>query len=151
MDARPDRVARVVYVGGFPGSDGEPAAHGAARGERRGGDAGLEGDGRGSELVDFEAAQLERFYADAIPVPEAVITTPIKLTDERRYAVPATAICPEYTGADLREWMDGRVDLPELARTADLDLVDLPGGHWPQLTQPEALAAAAHRGCRPLT
>ena len=92
-------------------------------------------------MVDFDPAQLQRLYAEAIPVPEAVITSPITLTDDRRYGVPATAICPEYTSADLREWIDSG-ELPELARTADLDLVDLPGGHWPQLTQPEALAAA---------
>ena len=73
-------------------------------------------------------------------MPEGVITTPIRLNDERRYAVPATVICPEYTAADLREWMT-KGELPELTRTTNLDAVDLPGGHWPQLTQPEALAA----------
>jgi pimeloyl-ACP methyl ester carboxylesterase len=141
VDARPDRVARVVYVGGFPGSDGDPLLDGlpAEHGEVAMPD--WKQMGEEANIVDFEPTQLERFYADAIPVPEAVITTPIKLTDERRYAVPATAICPEYTAADLREWMDAG-DLPELARTTDLQLIDLPGGHWPQLTQPEALAAA---------
>ncbi len=141
VDARPDRVARVVYVGGFPGRDGDPLLTGlpAKNGEVAMPD--WKEMGEEANVVDFEPAQLERFYAEAIPVPEAVITTPIRLNDERRYAVPATAICPEYTVADLREWMaDG--ELPELARTAYLDLVDLPGGHWPQLTQPEALAAA---------
>ena len=28
VDARPDRVARVLYVGGFPGADGKPVAGG---------------------------------------------------------------------------------------------------------------------------
>jgi pimeloyl-ACP methyl ester carboxylesterase len=148
VDARPERVARVVYVGGFPGEDGDPLLNGlpAENGEVAMPD--WKEMGEEANVVDFEPAQLERFYAEAIPVPEAVITTPIKLTDERRYAVPATAICPEYTAADLREWIDAG-HLPELARTANLDLVDLPGGHWPQLTQPERLAtvlleAAAH-------
>jgi pimeloyl-ACP methyl ester carboxylesterase len=141
VDARPDRVARVVYVGGFPVSDGEPLLTGlpAENGEVAMPD--WKEMGEEANVVDFEATQLERFYADAIPVPEAVITTPITLTDDRRYAVPATAICPEYRVADLREWM-AEGELPELSRTAALDLVDLPGGHWPQLTQPEALAAA---------
>ncbi len=141
VDARPDRVARVVYVGGFPGGDGDPLLTGlpAENGEVPMPD--WKEMGEEANIVDFEPAQLERFYADAIPVPEAVITTPVRLTDERRYAVPATAICPEYTVADLREWM-AEGELPELERTLDLDLVDLPGGHWPQLTQPEALAAA---------
>ena len=141
VDARPDRVARVVYVGGFPGSDGDALLNGlpAENGEVSMPDWMEMGEE--ANVVDFEPRQLERFYVNAIPVPESVINTPISLTDERRYAVPATAICPEYTTADLREWM-AEGELPELTRTADLDLVDLPGGHWPQLTQPEALAAA---------
>jgi pimeloyl-ACP methyl ester carboxylesterase len=28
----------------------------------------------------------------------------------------------------------------ELARTREVEYVDLPGGHWPQVTQPDALA-----------
>jgi pimeloyl-ACP methyl ester carboxylesterase len=141
VDARPDPIARVVYVGGFPGSDGDPLLDGlpAENGEVAMPD--WKEMGEEANVVDFEPVQLEQFYAGAIPVPEAVITTPIKLTNERRYAVPATAICPEYTVADLREWMAAG-HLPELERTTSLDLVDLPGGHWPQLTQPNALAAA---------
>jgi pimeloyl-ACP methyl ester carboxylesterase len=30
--------------------------------------------------------------------------------------------------------------VPELARVKQVEYVDLPGGHWPQLTQPDALA-----------
>ena len=141
VDARPDRVARVVYVGGFPGEDGEPLINGLSAENGEVAMPDRKEMGEEANVVDFEPEQLERFYADAIPVPEGVVTTPIKLTNERRYAVPATAICPEYTAADVREWMTGG-HLPELERTTDLDLVDLPGGHWPQLTQPEALAAA---------
>lgn len=141
VDARPDGVARIVYIGGFPGSDGDPLLTGlpAENGEVAMPD--WKEIGEEANVADFDATRLEWLYASAIPVPENVLTTPITLTDDRRYAVPATAICPEYTSADLREWMaDG--ELPELARTADLDLVDLTGGHWPQLTQPESLAAA---------
>ena len=147
VDARPDLVARVVYVGGFPGSDGEsllsglPADHGEVA------MPDWKEMGEEANVVDFDPTQLQQLYADAIPVPEAVITTPIALTDDRRYGVPATAICPEYTSADLREWIAGG-ELPELARTVDLDVVDLPGGHWPQLTQPEALAAVIAAAAR---
>ena len=141
VDARPDLIARVVYVGGFPGRDGDPLLSGlpAENGEVAMPD--WKAMGEEANVVDFEPTLLARFYASAIPVPEDVITTPITLTDEQRYGVPATAICPEYTIAELREWM-AEGELPELTRTADLDLVDLPGGHWPQLTQPAALATA---------
>lgn len=72
-------------------------------------------------------------------MPEKVLTTPVLLRDERRYDVPVTAVCPEHRAADLRGWVqDG--SLPELARIQDVEYVDLPGGHWPQFTQPEELA-----------
>ena len=72
-------------------------------------------------------------------MPETVLAGPVELTDERRYDVPVTAVCPEYTATDLRSWVESG-DVPELARIKEVDYVDLPGGHWPQLTQPEQLA-----------
>lgn len=139
LDARPDRVARVVQVGGFPAADGEPLLAGLPA---------VDGEvpmpdwvemGEAANVVDIDEARLARFYDDAIPVPEAVVTTPVRLVDERRLAVPVTHVCPEYTSADVRAWMEDGEGPSELARSR-VDYVDLPGGHWPQLTQPEALA-----------
>ena len=97
--------------------------------------------GEEANVKDFSEEQLTGFYAAAVPVPEAVITTPVPLTDERRYDVPVTEVCPEYSAAELQEWMD-EGHLPELVRIKDRELVDLGGGHWPQLTQPNSLAQA---------
>ena len=97
--------------------------------------------GEDANVKDFSEEQLTAFYAAAVPVPEAVITTPVPLTDERRYAVPVTEVCPEYSAADLQEWM-GEGHLPELERITDKEFVDIGGGHWPQLTQPNSLARA---------
>ncbi|HZC26370.1 MAG TPA: alpha/beta hydrolase [Actinopolymorphaceae bacterium] len=140
VDSRPDRIARAVYVGGFPSADGE---------ELLGGLPVVNGEvpmpdwaevGEEANIVDFDKESLARLYADAIPVPEGVISTPLRLSDERRYDVPVTAVCPEYTSADLRGWVEGGEGPSELVRIRDLEYVDLPGGHWPQLTQPEKLA-----------
>lgn len=141
VDARPDRVTRQVHVGGFPSADGEALLSGLPA---EGGEVPMPDwaeMGEEANVRDFDAELLTRFYADAIPVPERVVTDPVRLTDERRYDVPATEICPEYSAADLREWLDGG-HLPELARIRDVELVDLGGGHWPQLTQPKSLAQA---------
>ncbi|MDN5726207.1 MAG: alpha/beta hydrolase [Propionibacteriales bacterium] len=139
LDARPDKVVRVVHVGGFPGSDGEALLPGlpAKDGEVPMPDWAEMGEQ--ANIVDFDADQLAALYADAIPVPERVVTDPVRLTDERRYAVPATMVCPEYTAADLQEWVAGG-DVPELTKINSVSYVDLPGGHWPQTTQPDALA-----------
>lgn len=150
VDARPDRVARAVYVGGFPGPDGDPVLAGLPAENGEVGMPDWKEMGEEANVVDFDDEALARLYAEAIPVPEGVLTTPVRLRDERRYDVPVTAVCPEYRAAELRGWVqDG--SLPELARIRDVQYVDLPGGHWPQFTQPEKLAglildAAAGRG-----
>lgn len=63
----------------------------------------------------------------------------MRLADERRYDVPVVLVCPEFTPAEAREWIDGG-DLPELAKAKHLDVVDIDSGHWPMLTKPTELA-----------
>lgn len=140
VDAQPDRVVRHVQIGGFPSAAGEALLGGleAVDGEVAMPDWAEVGEE--ANVVDFDGEQLAAFYAAAIPVPEAVITTPVRLTDERRFDVPVTAVCPEYRVKDVRAWVEGG-DLPELARTREVEYVDLPAGHWPQLTRPADLAA----------
>jgi pimeloyl-ACP methyl ester carboxylesterase len=140
VDARADRVARAVYVGGWPAGDGAPIAEGFA----------TEGDGiplpdlstfDDADLTDLDDVALADFRARAIPSPARLTTDPLRLTDERRYAVPVTAVCPEYRPSDLRGWIDGGEEsVQELAKVHDVDYVDLPTGHWPQFTKPEELA-----------
>lgn len=137
-DARPEKVARVVYVGGFPSADGEQFMKGLAAegdGVPFPGWAAFEGPDSADIDEDTKSALLGRF----IPTPVGVITGTVSLSDERRYAVPATAVCPEYSPAELQEWITGG-DLPELAKATHLDLVDIDSGHWPQVTQPARLA-----------
>lgn len=141
VDARPDRVAGAVYVGGFPSPDGASLLDGlpAQNGEVAMPDWVEVGER--ANVADFDPDSLSRFYAEAIPAPERVLTDSQRLSDERRYDVPVTAVCPEYTADDLRGWVSaGETPVAELARIRDVDYVDLPGGHWPQLTQPDALA-----------
>jgi len=140
IDARPDRVAHHVQIGGFPSGPGESLMAGMVP------DGATEVPmpdwveaGEEANVSDFDADALARFYAEAIPAPARVLTDPVVLTDERRHRVPVTAVCPEYTSADLREWI-AEGHLPELSAADSVGFVDLPGGHWPQLTQPEALA-----------
>jgi pimeloyl-ACP methyl ester carboxylesterase len=141
VDARPDRIARAVYVGGFPSPDGSALLDGlpAENGEVAMPDwVDL---GEAANVADFDEESLARFYADAIPAPAAVLTDQQRLSDERRYDVPVTAVCPEYSSDDLRGWVkDGEEAVSELARIREVDYVDLPGGHWPQVTQPDKLA-----------
>jgi pimeloyl-ACP methyl ester carboxylesterase len=92
---------------------------------------------------DLDEEARARFAARAIASPGRLATDVLRLTDERRYEVPATAICPEYTPEQLRAWIDaGEPAVQEFAKIREVDYVDLPTGHWPQFTAPKRLTAA---------
>ncbi|MEO8697700.1 MAG: alpha/beta hydrolase [Acidimicrobiales bacterium] len=144
-DARPDRVARVIYVdslplghGGvindqLPVVDGEvPLPDWSAFGEE--------------DLVDLDETLRARFRAIAIPQPVGVTRNQQVLSDDRRYRVPVTVVACEFSTDMLREWMSAdhpwAAYVAELTKIAHVDLVDLPTGHWPQFTRPRELASA---------
>jgi pimeloyl-ACP methyl ester carboxylesterase len=140
-DARPDRVARIVYVGGEPRGNGETLGDFPVEtGEVPLPDWSFFDD---EMTADLDEAQRAAFRARAIPSPALVTTDRLELSDDRRYDVPITLICCEYTSADLREWTEKGYDgTHELAKIRDVEYVDLTCGHWPQLTRPEELARA---------
>jgi pimeloyl-ACP methyl ester carboxylesterase len=137
-DRRPERVARVALVGGFPTTDGRPYADFFPITD---GAMPFPGWGpfEGADSADLDDAARAAFTASAVPVPEGVARAAVHFTDERRRAVPAVVVCPEFTPAQARAWVaDG--DVPELADAADVTYVDIDSGHWPMLTRPAALA-----------
>src|SRR3954451_8587495 len=103
-DARPDRLAGVVLIGGFPTADGQPYADffepvdGAMAFP---GWAAFEGP----DSADLDEQARRRFEAAAIPVPAGVAKGVVRLTDERRYDVPVVVVCPEFDPAQAREWI----------------------------------------------
>lgn len=149
VDARPDRVARVVYVGGEPrgDDDGGPGPFVAENGEIPLPDWSFFDE---EMVADLDEEQRAALRERAIPVPERVVSDPQRLSDERRYDVPATLITCEYSGAQLREWMaQGAPGTEELAKLRDVEYVDLGSGHWPQLTRPGDLGQAILASIRP--
>ena len=50
-----------------------------------------------------------------------------------------TIVCPEFPATQAAEWIKAG-QIPELARTAHRDYVDLDSGHWPTFTRPAELA-----------
>jgi pimeloyl-ACP methyl ester carboxylesterase len=141
-DARPDAVARVVYVdsgplaeGGcvndeLPVIDGEiPLPDWSAFGEE--------------DLLDLDDELRAAFRDRSIPEPKGVAYDKQSLHDERRYDVPVTVIACEYSADQLKEWIAaGHPYVAELAAIKDVDYIDLPTGHWPQFTKPGELADA---------
>lgn len=142
-DARPDRVARVVYVDAVPTANGEAINDGLPS---AGGEIPLpdwSGFGEDDDLRDLDDGLRAKFRARAIPEPAAVASDPQVLTDERRFDVPITVIACEYSSDQLREWIAKEHPyVAELSRVHDVEYIDLPTGHWPQFTKPKELAQA---------
>ncbi|MGI8459676.1 MAG: alpha/beta fold hydrolase [Propionibacteriaceae bacterium] len=145
-DRRPTGVARVVMVGGFPATDGGAYADFFPIVDGQMSFPGWEPfDGRDADDLDDDARR--RFVDAAIPVPEGVARGTVRLTDERRFDVPVTVVCPEYGPDEARAWVDGG-DVPELARATDVTYVNIDSGHWPMITRPTKLAELLSRVAR---
>lgn len=148
-DARPDRIARNIYVDSGPLGEGDVINN----------ELPADGDDvplppwegfEDADLVDLTDELRAEFRARAIPEPKGVAYGKQHLHDVRRYEVPATVITCQFPSSLLREWIDaGHPFVAELARIHDVEYVDLPTGHWPQFTKPaelgQALLAAVER------
>ncbi len=142
VDARPDRVARVVYVDSWPLGAGGVINDElpASRGEVPLPDWSLF---EAEDLVDLSPELRAAFRERAIPTPQHVASDQQELRDERRYDVPVTVIACEVRSATIREWMQqGYPAMAELGKIRDVEYVDLPTGHWPQFTRPAELGQA---------
>jgi pimeloyl-ACP methyl ester carboxylesterase len=142
VDARPDRVARVVYVDSAPVGEG-----GVINAElpAENGEVPLPDWSRFEEqdLIDLDDELRTRFRERAIPAPGHVASDPQQLFDERRYDVPITVITCEFPSAVFRELIEQRHPyVQELAKVRNVDYIHLPTGHWPQFTRPEELGRA---------
>lgn len=137
-DARADKVAAVAMIGGMPSPDGETYAD------------FFEPDGdavpfpgwepfAGPDSDDMSDALKASVAARAHPVPLAVARGTVRLTDPRRHDVPLTLVCPEFSQAQAKEWIDAG-EVPEYAKATRLELVDIDSGHWPMFTKPAELA-----------
>lgn len=141
VDARPDRIAKVIYVDSGPLGDG---------GMINDGFTAVDGmvplpprdEFDDESVVDMDDEVWVAFAARAIPIPEKVATEKQVLSDPRRYDVPVTVITCEMSEATLRELMaKGHPYVAELAAITDFEIIELPTGHWPMLTKPTELAA----------
>jgi pimeloyl-ACP methyl ester carboxylesterase len=142
VDARPERVARAIYV------DSGPLAEGGVINDE------LPADGddvplppwelfEDEDLTDLTDGLRAMFRARAIPQPRGVAQDRQQLQDERRFEVPVTVIACEFPSAMLTGMIaEGHPYVAELGRIRDVEYVDLPTGHWPQFTKPVELGAA---------
>ncbi len=138
VDARPDRVVHAVYIGGWPSAHGSASEFPSENGEIALFDWS---DFDEADLRDLDEAARAEFRKRAIPSPARLVSDPQRLSDERRYEVPVTMVCPEFDSDALKKWIDDDLEpVREFTKIENLTYVDLPTGHWPQFTKPEELA-----------
>lgn len=137
-DARPEKVAGVALIGGFPHTDGHPYADFFATKDGVMPFPGWE-PFAGPDAADLDEEARHGIASAAIPVPEGVTKGTVRLVDERRFDVPVSVVCPEFSPAQARQFIDAG-DAPELARVKDLAFVDIDSGHWPMYSKPAELA-----------
>ncbi|MEU0821767.1 alpha/beta fold hydrolase [Streptomyces mirabilis] len=137
-DRRPERLAKVALIGGFPTADGQPYADFF---EVRDDVMPFPGWGpfEGPDTADLDDGARQELATAAIPVPAGVAKGVVRLADERRFDIPVVVVCPEFTPAQAQEWINAG-DVPELARAKHVDFADIDSGHWPMITQPAELA-----------
>ncbi len=149
-DARPSRIARVVFV------DAIPMPAGTCIND----ELPVDGDGvplpdwslfEPEDLTDLDDSLREHFRAIAMPEPVGVAHEPTRLDDPARFAVPVTVIACEFPAAMVQQAIsNSREWAAELAAMQHLEFVELPTGHWPQFTKPvelgHSLLAAIGRG-----
>ncbi|MEZ5225339.1 MAG: hypothetical protein R2710_01335 [Acidimicrobiales bacterium] len=137
-DRRPEDVAGVVMIGGFPSASGSAYAEFFPVVDGVMGFPGWE-PFEGPDSDDLDAQARTRLEALAVPVPGGVAAAEVVLADERRRHVPVTIVCPEFGPDDARSWLaDGQI--PELDGVETLAFVDIDSGHWPMVTRPAELA-----------
>jgi pimeloyl-ACP methyl ester carboxylesterase len=137
-DQRPEAVRRIVMVGGVPATDGAAYA-----------DLFETVDGvmpfpgwdpfEGPDAADLDEAARARVAAEAVPVPEGVAKGIVRLADERRFDVPVTIVCPEFTPEQAETWI-GAGEVPELTAARHVSFLDIDSGHWPMITRPAEFA-----------
>lgn len=149
VDRRPDRVRRAVYVDSGPLENGSALALDLPTDQA---DLPLpsweELADQGSSLDGLDDAALDRFRERAVPHPGAVARGAVRVGDDRRFAVPVTAVCTSLPSGVLRTMVDGGPPLHTELGRYDVTYVDLPTGHWPMFSRPDDLAAVLVEAAR---
>lgn len=145
LDRDPKSVRRVVWVDSGPVAPGSVFAPDLPESLDELPLPPFDELGEQASLEGLDDGHLDRFRARAVPEPGAVLRAPVHLVDDARRGVPTTLVCCSIPSAQLLELARaGHPMFAEVAELAELDVVDLPTGHWPMWSRPEDLAGAIH-------
>lgn len=137
-DARPDRVARVVFVDTVP----PPPDSGISEFELVDGVIPFPGWDffPDEDVYDLDEAMRARALPLTRSIPALVPTDPVQLSGDR-HRVPITLLMGAMDQAEVEAEVDKWGPYSEEFRAIDdVTVTKIGSGHWPQLSQPERLA-----------
>ncbi|MFJ3957583.1 alpha/beta fold hydrolase [Arthrobacter sp. NPDC090010] len=138
-EARPDKVARVIFV------DSVPPPPGASINDFDVVDGVIPFPGweffDAEEVEDIPAEVKVREAARTLSVPALVPSSPIELSGTARHRVPVTVLSAGMDATELREALRNWGPFAaEAEAIVSLEVVKLGSGHWPQFSMPGRLA-----------
>jgi pimeloyl-ACP methyl ester carboxylesterase len=138
VDARPDRVVRVIFVDTVPPPPGTEISEFEVR------DGVVPFPGWESfpdeDVHDIDDDTRARTALLTRSVPAHVPTDLIVLSDEARYGVPVTLLMGDLDQASFDAQIDGWGPYgAEYRAISDAEVVRIGSAHWPQFTVPERL------------
>jgi len=148
LDRHPELIHRMVWVDSGPVGPGSVFLPGFPEGAAELPLPAFDELGQQASLEGLSEEVLERFRTRAVPEPGSVLREPIELTNDGRRNVPTTLVCCSIPGAQMTELArSGHPMFAETAELTDVEVLDLPTGHWPMWSRPgdlaDVIAAAA--------
>ncbi|MGW9405100.1 alpha/beta fold hydrolase [Arthrobacter sp. NPDC055585] len=148
LDRRPELIRRMVWVDSGPVAPGSVFLPGFPEDAAELPLPDFESLGQQASLEGLSDEVLDRFRERAVPEPGPVLREPLALTNDARRQVPTTLVCCSIPSAQMMELAEsGHPMFAETAKLTDVEVLDLPTGHWPMWSRPgdlaEVLAAAA--------
>lgn len=142
LDLAAPQVARVVYVDSGPAADGSvPRPDLPADAVELPLPSFAELEAGGASLDGLDDATLLRFRERAVAHPAGPLTEPVTAPQGIGAAVPATFVCCSFPADAVRGLVaSGDPMFAPVADLQDVTYVDLPTGHWPMWSRPDALA-----------
>lgn len=141
LDRIPELMRRIVWVDSGPVAPGSAFAPELPESVAELPLPSFDALGEQASLEGLSPEHLERFRNRAVPEPGPVVRAAVHLSNQARFTVPTTLVCCSMPSAQILELAQaGHPMFAEVAKFDHVEVMDLPTGHWPMWSRPEALA-----------
>ena len=141
LDQHPELIHRMVWVDSGPVGPGSVFLPGFPENAAELPLPAFDELGQQASLEGLSDEVLDRFRTRAVPEPGPVLRQPLDLSNDARRQIPTTLVCCSIPGAQMMELArSGHPMFAETAELTDVEILDLPTGHWPMWSLPGDLA-----------